>query len=194
MSRKFISKYGIWIVTHGPLLPMLLMLGIDPTLWQTLTPYSGYSAVGFLVLVLALNPLKSAFPTFLILKKLNLYRQEFGVACFSYSMIHLLCFIVKRGSLSSVLPYMFHPALMPVFFVALPIFFVLAPTSTKHALKKMGFVQWKRLHRKVYYVEGAVFLHMVLVGEKLWALLLFIPLLCFQIFRIIRQRKLKKRG
>lgn len=145
MSRKFISKYGIWIVTQGPLLPMLLMLGIDPTLWKTLIPYSGYSAVGFLVLVLALNPLKSAFPTFLILKKLNLYPQEFGVACFSYSMIHLLCFIVKRGSLSAVLPYMFHPALIPVFFVALPIFFVLALTSTKYALKKNGILSVETL-------------------------------------------------
>lgn len=192
MSRKFIRKYGVWSITHVPLLPMLLMLGIDPTLWKTLTPYSGYSAVGFLVLVLALNPLKSAFSTSLILKKLNLYRQEFGVACFCYSMVHLLCFILKRGSLTAILPYTLHPALIPVFFVALPIFFLLAITSTKYALKRMGFIRWKRLHRKVYYAEGAVFLHMVLVGEKIWALLLFVPLLCFQIFRIVRQRRLKK--
>ncbi|MBX9696894.1 MAG: ferric reductase-like transmembrane domain-containing protein, partial [Alphaproteobacteria bacterium] len=148
--------------------------------------------LGFLVLVLALNPLKSVFPSSLILKKINLYRQEFGVACFCYAMVHFLCFALKRGSFSAVLPYVLHPALIPVFFVAMPIFFVLALTSTKYALKRMGFVWWKRLHRKVYYAEGAVFLHMILVGEKLWAFLLFTPLICLQIFRVLRQRKLKK--
>lgn len=193
MHEYFWKKNRVWIFTELPAAVMVIMLVVHPAFWKLLTPYTGYAAVGFLIGVLSLNPLKSIFPSVVLLKRLNLYRQEFGVACFIYALIHILCFAIKRGSLSAMIPYMLHPALIPVVFIAIPIFVVLTVTSTKASQKKMGFLKWKRLHRKVYFAEAAVVLHMVLVGEKFWAIVLFTPLLIIQCVRVYRNNKLKNK-
>lgn len=188
----WIRKHRVWIVTHAPAFVMAIMLFVHPDFWKILTSYTGYTAVGFLAGVLLLNPLKAIFPRIVLLKRLNLYRQEFGVSCFTYATLHLICFIIKRGSISAMIPYLLHPALMPVIFIAMPIFVVMTITSTKGSLKKMGFQKWKRLHRKVYFAEASVVLHMVLVGEKFWAAVLFTPLIIIQLMRIVKNRSKSK--
>jgi DMSO/TMAO reductase YedYZ heme-binding membrane subunit len=70
---------------------------------------------------------------------MNLYRREIGVACFSYSVVHLWCFIVKRDSLIETLKFIFYPALISVFLVAFPIFFLLTITSNNASIKKWDF-------------------------------------------------------
>lgn len=184
MNHPFFQKYQMWFITHVGAFVMALMLITNPEYWKTLTPYSGYSSVGFLITVLALHPLKKIFPKWMLITKLNRFRRELGVAACSYAAIHLLCFIIKRGSLQNTLPYIFHPALAPVFLVGFPLFFILAITSNKYSSRKLTFARWKKLHKKVYFAEAAVILHMVLVGEKFWAAILFTPLLILQLIRI----------
>lgn len=95
-------------------------------------------------MVLSLNPLKAIFATNILLKKINRYRREIGVACFSYSFIHLGCFIVKRGGLGETLKFIVHPALTSVFLVAFPIFVLLTMTSNNMSIKKMGFFKMEK--------------------------------------------------
>ena len=163
---------------------MALMLVIDPKNWKVLTSYSGYFAVGFLITTLSLNPLKKLFPRWMLITKLNRYRREFGVAVFSFATIHLICFIIKRGGVMKTLPFAFHPAIGPVLLVAYPIFFLLAISSNQYSIKKLTFPKWKKLHKIVYCAEGAIVLHMVLVGQKLWAAIIFVPLVFLQTLRI----------
>src|SRR3989338_8138550 len=181
---KFIKDYGFWIITHLAAVVMAVMLLLISGSWKTLTPYSGYSSACFLVAILALNPLKSLFPTLLWVTKLNRHRQEIGVAAFSYAVIHLICFIVKRGGFNETLPYLFlHPAIVPAFWVAFIVMFLLALTSNRRSMKTLGFAKWKKLHKKVYYAELAVFIHMIILKEVMWALILFTPLLLLQLAR-----------
>lgn len=182
--EALLKEYQVWFLTQIGAFIMGLMLIVDSKNWKVLTSYSGYFAVGFLITTLALNPLKKLLPRWMLITKLNRYRRELGVAAFSFATIHMICFVIKRGSLMKTLPYALHPAIGPVLLVAYPILFSLAITSNQHSVKKLTFVKWKKLHRYVYIAEAAIILHMVLVGEKLWATILFIPLVVLQLIRI----------
>lgn len=181
-----------WILTHAGVVGMALMLILDLSSWELLTPYSGFTAVGFLIFVLILSPLKMLFPSILIFTYCNRYRREIGVACFSYALIHLICFVIKRGGFMETFPYLFHPALIPVFWIAFPIFTLLALTSNQISLKKLGFLKWKKLHKWVYLAEICVFLHMILVGESLYAFLLFVPLFGIQLIVFLLKKRKKR--
>lgn len=181
------KEYQVWFLTQIGAFIMGLMLVIDPKNWKALTPYSGYFAVGFLITTLALHPLKKLLPRWMLITKLNRYRQEFGVAVFSFATIHMICFIIKRGSIMKTLPYALHPAIGPVLLVAYPILFFLAISSNQYSVKKLTFVKWKKLHRYVYLAEAAIILHMILVREKFWATVLFTPLVMLQFIRIMKK-------
>ncbi len=186
---KIWHDYKGWIVTHFGVPIMSLMLILDPSSWKTLTSYSGYIATAFLVGVLLLNPLKSLFPTSFLLKKLNLYRREIGVACFFYTCIHLACFLIKRGGIIKTIPFLLHPGIGPVILVAFPLLAILTYTSTNKAIKKMGFLKWKKLHKSVYIVEFLVFTHMLIFGKTLYACLFFLPLFALQILKRVKTRQ-----
>lgn len=183
-SIKSILKQYVWAITHLPVSIMVLMLIYDPTQWKLLTPYSGYFAVSFFVLTLSLNPLKSLKPKWIWILKLNRHRREFGVASFFYALLHFMCFLVKRGSIQEALPYFSHPAIIPALYIAFPILLILAITSNQYFIRKLSFPKWKQLHKKVYLAEPAIILHMVLIGDLLFALLFFVPLSILQFLRI----------
>lgn len=180
---NFFKKNILWVLTHFAFVIMAIMLIANPSNWKLLTPYSGFTAVGLLLLILSLNPLRFLFPKLSFLRKLNNYRQEIGIACFSYSLIHVACYIIKKGGFSKVLPYLLHPAIIPGAFIAFPIFLILAITSNKYFLKKLGFVKWKKLHKSVYIAELAIFIHMMLIDQKFYAILLFTPIVILQIIK-----------
>lgn len=177
---SIIKNYGIWILTHIAVLIGLFVLICSPVYAKTILVYAGYTSVFFLVLVLALNPLRAWFPASRILRVLNKCRRELGVASFSYALLHMLSYLVKKGSIAKFLKYVFHPAIIPVLFVALPLLLALSLTSNNFSVKKLGYQEWKRLHKRIYIAEIAIFLHMILVGEALYAFLIFIPLFILQ--------------
>ncbi|MBM3468652.1 MAG: hypothetical protein FJX71_04390 [Alphaproteobacteria bacterium] len=186
---KFFLRNQSWFWTHLGVITMGLMLLHDPNKWKLLTPYSGYLSVCFFATTLSLNPLKTLKPNWVIIKRMNRYRRMLGVAAFSYAVIHISCFIIKRGSIENTLPYLVHPALIPVVWLAFPILLVMAATSNNFSIKKLGFVKWKKVHVTGYVAEVAIIVHMFLVGELFWAGVIFTPLILLQFAR----RRLKKR-
>jgi len=110
IMKKFLTQNIYWIGSHAAAVIMAGMLIIDPGAWKVLTSYSGYTAVGFLVATLLLTPLKTLRPQWMFITKLNRHRRELGVAAFSYAVIHIACFIIKRGGFMNALPYALHPA------------------------------------------------------------------------------------
>ncbi|MDD5016296.1 MAG: ferric reductase-like transmembrane domain-containing protein [Atribacterota bacterium] len=176
----------MWFISHFLCIAMLAILMMHINTWPTILFYSGYLSLGFLVTTLALNPLIKLFPyTWLI--KLNRHRRELGVASFSYAAIHLLCFIIKRiikGDLfTNGWIYFLHPGIISVFFIAFPILLVLAITSNQYSIKKLSFPLWKKLHKKVYIAEIAIFIHMILTNNTTIAVYIFIPLVILQLTR-----------
>ena len=188
---KNLGSWNGWILTHIPAFLMLSLLAIDSTYWKALTWYSGYLAVFFLCFVLWINPLKSLFPTWVWLKRLNHYRREIGVAAFSCALTHFVCFLIKRGwNVKETLPFLFlHPAIVPAFWGGFVVMAVLAITSNNASVKKLGFVRWKKIHSKVYIAEWCVFIHMMLVKQRIQALLIFVPLFLLQIIRRYKRKK-----
>jgi sulfoxide reductase heme-binding subunit YedZ len=149
IMKKFLMQNIYWIWSHASVVVMAVMLIIGPGTWKVLTSYSGYTAVGFLVATLLLNPLKTLRPQWMFITKLNRHRRELGVAAFAYAVIHIACFIIKREGFMNALPYALHPALLSVIYISFPIFLLLALTSNPYSVKRLGFPKWKKLHKKV---------------------------------------------
>lgn len=175
-----------WIFSHAFFLFMLMVLIFDPKQYKALLPYAGYCSVGFLVLTLSLNPLIKVRP-FLWALFLNRYRRQWGVASFSYALLHVACYVIKRvmkGLLEGKgWSHFFHPSLLPVLLVGFPLLFALAMTSNQYSMKKLTFLGWKKLHEKIYWVEGSIILHMTLTGNGRVAFLIFLPLIALQMLR-----------
>lgn len=185
MSRENLA----WLLTHIPAVIMVLMLVYDYNYWKLLTSYSGYFAIGFFIVTLALNPLKAFRPKWTWVLKLNRYRRQLGVASFSYTAIHLTCFIIKRitrGFMEGLI-YFLHPAIIPAFWLALPILLALALTSNQYSIQRLTFAGWKRLHKTVYIAEISIMLHLILSGETLLMLVCFGPLCILQFVKRIRR-------
>lgn len=179
------KKYLAWIITHLLFMVMLVSSVLNPQNLGWVFKYSAYFSLGFLFLILSLNPLKTIFPRWLLIHKLNRYRQEIGVSVFSYASLHALCVAIGSGSLNNWLNLVNYPSFASVMLVSMPIFCVLALTSTQFAKIKLGFKNWKRLHRLVYLAEAGVIIHILLVGRVALVLGVFVPLILLQSVRTI---------
>jgi methionine sulfoxide reductase heme-binding subunit len=183
-------KYAAWVITHCLFIVMLVSTLWNPQHLGWQFKYSAYSAVGFLCLILSLNPLKGMFPRWILIHRLNGYRQEIGVSVVSYASIHALCVAIGSGSFSNWLGLAERPQFTCVMLVSMPIFCVLALTSVQLAKIKLGFKNWKRLHRLVYLAEVGVIFHLCAIGKSMLALKVFLPLILVQLFRVANQDKL----
>lgn len=181
-----------WLITHSVFGVMVISILLDPHNLKWAFKNSAYFAITFLCVILSLNPLKAIFPRWVLIHRLNQYRQQIGVAVFSYAAIHAMCFAIRVGSIDRWLNAATKPALMSVMLVSLPIFAVLAITSAHYFKRTMGFKNWKRLHRLVYIAEAGVILHLALLGKGMLALAVFLPLVLIQLFRVANRNHLKQ--
>ena len=188
----YIKKNKDWILLNLPALVILISLVMAPHLHKTMRAWTGYIAFSLLILLLAINPLKVLFKNTVFLNRVNKYRRIIGVAVFTYSILHLLCFIIKKGGVSHAIEYIFHPLIITAF-VSFVIFTFLAITSNNYSVKKIGYIRWKKLHEKVYIAEFGVMIHMILMGgnARVFGIAAFIPLMIVQYIRRIRKKRLK---
>lgn len=145
------------------LLPFLWMLGslllghYFPDPGKLLMRLSGIWACVFMAAAFSITPLMKLKR----LKALTRYRRFVGLSAFFYVILHLVIYLVLFAGLSwrwirsDLLekPYIYAGVL------ALVVLFVLAITSTKKMMKRLGR-NWKRLHRCVYLAALAILLHL----------------------------------
>lgn len=145
------------------LLPFLWMLGslllghYFPDPGKLLMRLSGIWACVFMAAALSITPLMKLKR----LKALTRYQRFVGLSAFFYAILHLVIYLVLFAGLSwrwirsDLLekPYIYAGVL------ALVVLFVLAITSTKKMMKRLGR-NWKRLHRCVYLAALAILLHL----------------------------------
>lgn len=162
-----LPEWGVWAAGSLPL--MLLVwdavfskLGVDPI--STMEHRLGRTAIYFLIASLTVTPLMrfarvNAVP----------FRRALGLLAASYAGLHIAAWIVFdmglrwEQMLKDVIkrPYLLFGA------GALLVLLALAATSSKWAIRRMGGVRWKRLHRAVYVAVMLAGLHWLWV-YKTW--------------------------
>ena len=124
---------------------------------------TGYWALVFLILSLAATPLKMALGwTFPIQA-----RRMLGLFAFFYASVHLLLYVGVDQSfdvselVADVVKHKFITLGMLTWSLLLP----LAITSTDKSPRRLGFAQWKRLHRLAYVAGVTGCVHFILRGK-----------------------------
>ncbi len=134
----------IWRGVHGE-------LGAD--IVATVLNQLGYLALTFLTASLLCTPLKIVTGWTWGIR----LRRMLGLFAFVYAALHFLTYLLVDQSLN--LPIIIEDITKRKFilvgFTTLVILIPLAVTSTNRMVKRMGFVQWKRLHR-LAYVAGCL--------------------------------------
>ncbi|MAP95619.1 MAG: protein-methionine-sulfoxide reductase heme-binding subunit MsrQ [Ponticaulis sp.] len=134
-------------------------MGTDPV--KSFEHYLGFWAIRFLILALAITPLREVFGLNLIK-----YRRALGVLTFWYVLFHFLVYLTLDQALR--LPEIIADITKRPFIIfgmiALVLLIPLALTSFNWAIRKLR-KNWKRLHRLVYVITILGLVHMVM-GTK----------------------------
>jgi methionine sulfoxide reductase heme-binding subunit len=152
------------------LLPFLLLLwpfvklvtGRDapefgPNPVEYITHYTGDWTIRFLLITLSITPLRKIFNQ----PKLARYRRMLGLFAFFYVSLHFLTWFVldKFFSFSEMWADIIKRRYITVGMAGFAMLIPLAITSTAGWVRRLGFVQWQRLHRLVYFAALAGVIH-----------------------------------
>ena len=130
-------------------------LGPNPA--EALVRSTGDWTLRFLCMVLAVTPVRVS----LGLAPLARFRRMLGLFVFFYALLHFLTYSWLDKDLEFfeiALDIAKRPFIL-VGFASLVLLSVLAATSWKGAVRRMGALRWQRLYRAVYLIAGLAVLH-----------------------------------
>jgi len=145
----------------------------------------GETAIWTLGAVLCLSPLKALFPKSRLVAALNRYRRTMGVTAFVYALFYVALYFSYEGGTPDYLARVQEP-----FFaagaIAFSILFLLTVTSNNWTIKRLGFRNWKWIHRLVYLAALVIFYHQAIADRGNWrtAFTLFIPVTVLEVLRV----------
>jgi sulfoxide reductase heme-binding subunit YedZ len=156
----------------------------------------GLSALIFLTASLACTPLKTILGWTWPIR----VRRMIGVYAFFYALLHVIVYtgldqgLAWRAIWADVTKRKF-------IFVGFAAFVMLVPlgaTSTQAAVRKLGFVAWKRLHRLAYLAGGLAVIHFIWrvkkdISEPMVYALIVAVLLAVRVVVFARSRLAKRR-
>jgi sulfoxide reductase heme-binding subunit YedZ len=147
-----ILKVVVWFACLMPLALIVCQavtntLGPDPT--AAITHATGFWALRFLLLTLAVTPLRRLSKS---LAWLIRFRKMFGNYAFFYASLHLLTYIwlYSAFSVPTMLADIEKRRFITVGFAAWLLMLPLALTSAAWAIRKLGGKRWQLLHRLIY--------------------------------------------
>ncbi|OYW56608.1 MAG: sulfoxide reductase heme-binding subunit YedZ [Rhodobacterales bacterium 32-66-7] len=167
--NAFARRVPTWVVYGLGVVPLAFLvwgavagdLGVDPV--KAIEKRLGLLGLQFLLASLAITPLRRV--------GLNLirFRRALGLLAFGYVSLHLVAWVwldmgLRWSEMAADLVKRPYVILGMIGFVALV---PLAATSTNYAIRRMGPVGWRRLHRLAYLAVLAGALHLVLLS-KVW--------------------------
>jgi sulfoxide reductase heme-binding subunit YedZ len=117
----------------------------------------GFWTLTLLTATLACTPLKIVFGWTWPLR----LRRMLGVFTFAYAFLHFTTYfaIDQLFDLRAILADILKRKFITLGFIAFLILIPLALTSTNAAVRRLGYVRWKRLHRLVYFVAVLGLIH-----------------------------------
>jgi methionine sulfoxide reductase heme-binding subunit len=153
---------GVLVGASAPLLSILLRarsgaLGANP-IAEALNEL-GLMALVLLIASLACTPLRAMLGWTWPIR----IRRLLGLLAFAYATLHVVVYAgLDQGlDVRAVLADVFKRKFIFVGFAAFVMMIPLAWTSTKGAVRRMGFVRWKRLHLLVYPAALCAVVHFV---------------------------------
>lgn len=174
IARPIPIKAQPWLERSGRLswLKLLVFVALFlPGLWTALSLQQGWLgpkpvteaihmtgtwAVRFLIVSLSITPLRRLTQW----NKLLLVRRMLGLGALAYLLIHFVLYVISlHFDLLHVASEIILRIYLTIGFVALVGFCMLGATSTDAMIKRMGPLQWNRLHRIVYVLIALGLLH-----------------------------------
>jgi len=158
--RKPVAKLALVLVSLMPFAWLCSAIFLDhlgPNPAEYLIRSTGDWTLRFLCITLLVTPLRVTFniPEFLR------FRRSLGLLTFFYVLLHALCYGLFDMGLEwddIALDIVKRP-FIAVGFAAAVMLSLLAVTSSNAAIKKMGVVRWRLLHRLVYAIAVLAILH-----------------------------------
>ena len=164
------TRFSKLLLFINGLVPLTLLLvdvyqkrvGANPLEFVTRT--TGMLALVFLLLTLAVSPIRSVFRLNVLIK----FRRMLGLFAFFYALLHLLTYIAFdryfniKSVPADIVSRPFIAIGMAAFFLMVP----LAITSTNKMVKRLGGKRWNQLHKLVYVAGIAGVLHFWLLVKS----------------------------
>lgn len=121
-------------------------------------------------------------------------RRSLGVATGLYALLHFLAYQGQEAFAVQAWQQIATKIYLTVAFVALVILLVLLLTSNNFSIRKLKMTRWKNLHRFVHLASILILVHVLLIEKSNVPLLLAmtVPLIPFQLWRLIKFLRLKK--
>lgn len=129
----------------------------------------GLLAVTFLYFALLASPVTRFFKLLPFRGQYLKARRAIGWSSFLFAVLHFrFAFFDELGGLKGVLSSGANVQ-VPVLFGATSLFILtlMASTSFDYMVDRLGFSNWKKLHRFVYLVAVLIFFHALLIGTHL---------------------------
>ena len=152
-------------VLTGSLVPLAAILerawrddlGPDP-IAQALNQL-GLIALVFLIAALGCTPLKAMFGWTWPMR----IRRMLGLLAFFYALLHVITYTVLDQSLDwhAIVDDIIKRKFIFFGFSTFVLLIPLAATSTNSALRRLGYVRWKQLHRLAYLAPALAVLHFI---------------------------------
>ena len=162
VTAKVVSSvYIIWVLLALPSVPMLSGV-VQGGSGEEVVGSSGILSSFLLIATMSFSPLMAIFPGSRIVAWLLRHRRYFGVASFSYALVHVVFYFVGLEGLAALVDDLLAPTLL-VGWAAFFIFLPMAATSNRVLTRAMGWKRWKMLQRMVYLSAVLVLAHWVMV-------------------------------
>lgn len=139
------SRFGLWLLLALPWTLIVYRYVDGATYYGEFLHQTGRISVWFLLLVLAIAPLRLTLPRARWTLWLMQRRRYFGIAVFAYALPHLVAYLIKVETVERIVEDARQWEMLAGW-LAMVIFFFLAATSSNYAVRHMGRA-WKRLHR-----------------------------------------------
>lgn len=165
---KRVLKPAVWLLcllpflhllwdTFSPLLSPAFTGGLGVNPLENVTDRTGNWAIRFLLISLALRPLRQVTKLGVFLR----FRRMTGLFAFFYATLHFAIFIAVDNffDLDELVEDIFERPFVTVGFTAWIILSVLALTSTRGWIRRLGGKRWQMLHRLVYVSAIAAMVH-----------------------------------
>jgi methionine sulfoxide reductase heme-binding subunit len=126
----------------------------------------GLWGIRLIFLALAVTPLRQILEW----RRLLLVRRMIGVAAFAYIFVHFLLYVADQTfDVPKIASEIMLRVYLTIGFTALLGLAALAATSTDGAIRRMGRLNWERLHRLVYAIGILAVIHFSFQSKlELW--------------------------